>query len=118
MQISKRTGLRVIFTVVIAYLAVYGLLSALGSYSSLPYSSGRYVNYLGMEIKDCRIWMPRFIKYDRYDNNNVLGLAFAPMVIADRNLWHRTQMLSTPTEEATLIQQGVWFNKPDKDTKP
>jgi hypothetical protein len=118
MQISKRTGLRALLAVIIVYLAAYGLLSSLGSYSSLPYSSGRYVNYLGMEIKDCRIWMPLFIKYDKYDNNNFLGVAFAPMVIADRSIWHPPKMLSTPTEEATLIQEGAWFNKPQKDTKP
>lgn len=112
MQIKKRIGYRAFISVIAFYAVAYCALSALGSYSSNPYSSGRYVNYLGMEIKDCRIWIPRLIKYDSYDNDNLLGILFAPLVIADRAMWHRMEMLSTPAEEASLIQQGVWFTKP------
>ncbi len=69
------------------YLAVYGVLSAFGGYSTRLYvTRHRYTSGLG--IPTSQIWEPLFVENTPWEMN-FLGWFFAPCVHLDRRAWHK-----------------------------
>ncbi|MBR4190475.1 MAG: hypothetical protein IKQ55_11005 [Kiritimatiellae bacterium] len=72
---------------VVIYLVVYGVLSALGEYSTRLYVT-RHRYKFGLGIPTSQIWEPLFVKYTPWERN-LPGWLFAPCVWLDRRVWHR-----------------------------
>jgi hypothetical protein len=98
----------------VPYIAIYVILSLLGSEEYHPSGRHRYAG--GLAVSDEIIhapkylWFELYIEYDgKYANRgNFAGHMFAPLILIDRKLWHRTVDLggdleTKQAEEASTV---------------
>ncbi len=102
MRAPLKRRLKIALGVLAAYALVYLVLSLTGGYVLTQSGQVRYG--FGLSVSDIRQWQPRFAfcqRFRRADGSwtlraNCLGYVFAPMILLDQTLVHRTVRLFDP----------------------
>jgi hypothetical protein len=81
----------------VAYAGSYAILSVMGDYQGSQSGNIRYET--GLAVTDISIWKPKGIWYQsefiaadgkKVSRGNSLGFFYAPLVVLDRKVFHRT----------------------------
>jgi peptidoglycan/LPS O-acetylase OafA/YrhL len=102
MRAPLKRKLKIALGVLAAYVLVYVVLSLTGGYIFTQSGQVRYG--FGLSVSDLQQWQPRFAFCQRFrqvDDSwtlraNFLGYVFAPMILLDQTLVHRTVRLFDP----------------------
>ena len=102
MHAPLKRKLKIVSSIAAAYLIAYCVLSLAGGY--ILTQSGQVRYDFGFSVSDIQQWQPRFAFCQRFRQTdgswtlraNFLGYVFAPMILLDQILVHRTVLLFDP----------------------
>src|SRR5438477_4260043 len=87
---NRRKEIIMLGNLLAAYLAFYILASFAGKYTEGPVASGKTRIFDGAwAVRDQCVWEPKFFTHRPYDKN-FLGFIYWPLIVIDRNYWHRS----------------------------
>lgn len=100
-------------TVLVLYVAVYAVLSLSGGYVFTQSGQVRYG--FGLSVSDLQQWQPRGAfcqRFQTFDGSwilraDFLGYVFAPLVLLDQTLVHKTVRLNDPETGAPIGNPGA-----------
>ena len=106
MQTALQRRLKIALGASAAYVLVYVVLSVSGGYIWTQSGQVRYGH--GLSVSDLQQWQPRFAFYQWFRQvdgawtlrANFLGYVFAPLILLDQSLVHRTVQLFAPATGA------------------
>jgi len=122
---NRRTRISIVMlSALAAYVVSYVILSLCGAYEFGQSGKMRYS--FGLSVSDIEQWQPRFVRcriFQQVDGTrtlqaNPLGYVFAPAILLDQKLFHRTKWIFDESKSYQACSRQGRDSVPVSNRKP